>query len=150
MAPTTEPILEVGGLVKHNPLTRHVPVQVISGGDYARAAREMGAAGALVKPVDREELHAALQALKDKFASEQRTVLVVEDNELQRESIMQLLASDTTRVLTADNAAAALQQLRSTTFDCMVLDLTLPDASGYELLERMAADDAYAFPPVIV
>jgi CheY-like chemotaxis protein len=63
---------------------------------------------------------------------------------------VQLLASDTTRVLTADNAAAALAQLRSTTFDCMVLDLTLPDASGYELLERMAADDAYAFPPVIV
>jgi signal transduction histidine kinase/CheY-like chemotaxis protein len=136
--------------LKHNPLTRHVPVQVISGSDYSRAAREMGAAGALVKPVDREELHAALQALKDKFASEQRTVLVVEDNELQRESIMQLLASDTTRVLTADNAASALDQLRSTTFDCMVLDLTLPDASGHELLERMAADDAYAFPPVIV
>ena len=136
--------------LKHNPLTRHVPVQVISGGDYARAAREMGAAGALVKPVDREELHAALQSLKEKFASEQRTVLVVEDNELQRESIMQLLASDTTRVVTADNAAAALEQLRSTTFDCMVLDLTLPDASGHELLERMAADDAYAFPPVIV
>ena len=136
--------------LKHNPQTRHVPVQVISASDYARAAREMGAAGTLVKPVDREELHAALQSLKDKFASEQRTVLVVEDNQLQRESIMQLLASDTTRVLTADNAASALEQLRSTTFDCMVLDLTLPDASGYELLERMAADDAYAFPPVIV
>jgi CheY-like chemotaxis protein/signal transduction histidine kinase len=136
--------------LKHNPLTRHVPVQVISATDYARAAREMGAAGALVKPVDREELHAALLSLKEKFASEQRTVLVVEDNELQRESLVQLLASDTTRVLTADNAAAALAQLRSTTFDCMVLDLTLPDASGYELLERMAADDAYAFPPVIV
>jgi len=136
--------------LKHNPLTRHVPVQVISATDYARAAREMGAAGTLVKPVDREELHAALLSLKEKFASEQRTVLVVEDNELQRESIMQLLASDSTRVLTADNAAAALEQLRSTTFDCMVLDLTLPDASGYELLERMAADDAYAFPPVIV
>ncbi len=136
--------------LKHNPLTRHVPVQVISAGDYARAAREMGAAGALVKPVDREELHGALLSLKDKFASEQRTVLVVEDNELQRESMRQLLASDTTRVLTADNAATALEQLRSTTFDCMVLDLTLPDASGYELLERMAADDAFAFPPVIV
>jgi CheY-like chemotaxis protein/signal transduction histidine kinase len=136
--------------LKHNPSTRHVPVQVISAGDYARAAREMGAAGTLVKPVDREELHSALLSLKDKFASEQRTVLVVEDNELQRESIRQLLGSDTTRVVTADNAATALEQLRSTTFDCMVLDLTLPDASGYELLERMAADDAFAFPPVIV
>jgi CheY-like chemotaxis protein len=61
-----------------------------------------------------------------------------------------LLASDTTRVVAVNDAASALQSLRSTTFDCMVLDLSLPDASGYELLERMAGDDAFAFPPVIV
>jgi CheY-like chemotaxis protein len=74
----------------------------------------------------------------------------VEDNELQRESVCQLLRSDTTKIVAVDNAAAALEQLRATTFDCMVLDLSLPDASGHDLLERMAADDAYAFPPVIV
>ncbi len=136
--------------LKHNPLTRHVPVQVISAEDNTRAARAMGAAGALVKPVDREALVATLTQLKQKFASEARSVLVVEDNELQRESICQLLASDTTAVSAVDNAAAALEKLRSTTFDCMVLDLSLPDASGHELLERMAADDSYAFPPVIV
>src|SRR5690606_6947445 len=84
--------------LKHNPLTRHIPVQVISAGDYGRAAREMGAAGALVKPVDREQLAATLQGIKERFANEQRTVLVVEDNELQRESIRQLLASDTTHI----------------------------------------------------
>ncbi|HUQ09320.1 MAG TPA: response regulator [Steroidobacteraceae bacterium] len=136
--------------LKHNPLTRHVPVQVVSAEDNTRAARAMGAAGALIKPVAREALVATLSALKERFASESRTVLVVEDNELQRESIRQLLASDTTAVVAVDNAAAALDKLRSTTFDCMVLDLSLPDASGHELLERMAADDAYAFPPVIV
>ncbi len=136
--------------LKHNPLTRHVPVQVISAEDISREARAMGAAGALVKPVDRDALVNTLTALREKFAGGTRTVLVVEDNELQRESIRQLLASDQTRVVDVDNAAAALDQLRGTTFDCMVLDLTLPDASGYELLERMAADDAYAFPPVIV
>jgi CheY-like chemotaxis protein/signal transduction histidine kinase len=136
--------------LKHNPLTRHVPVQVISAEDNIRAARAMGAAGALVKPVDREALVSTLTALKEKFASESRSVLVVEDNELQRESIRDLLASDTTRVVTVDYAATALEKLRTATFDCMVLDLTLPDATGYELLERMAHDDAYAFPPVIV
>ena len=136
--------------LKHNPMTRHVPVQVISAEDNTRAARAMGAAGALVKPVAREALVATLTQLKQKFASEARSVLVVEDNELQRESVCQLLASDTTSVIAVDNAAAALEKLRSTTFDCMVLDLSLPDASGHELLERMAADDSYAFPPVIV
>jgi CheY-like chemotaxis protein len=136
--------------LKHNPLTRHVPVQVISAEDNMRAARAMGAAGALVKPVDREALVSTLVGLKEKFASESRSVLVVEDNELQRESIRDLLGSDTTQVVTVDNAATALEKLRSATFDCMVLDLTLPDATGYELLERMANDDSYAFPPVIV
>jgi CheY-like chemotaxis protein len=136
--------------LKHNPLTRHVPVQVISAEDNTRAARAMGAAGALVKPVDREALVATLTALKERFTSESRSVLVVEDNELQRESIRELLAGDATSVITVDNAAAALEKLRTATFDCMVLDLSLPDASGHELLERMAADDAYAFPPVIV
>jgi len=136
--------------LKHNPLTRHVPVQVISAEDNTRAARQMGAAGALIKPVDRDALLSTLTGLKDRFASELRSVLVVEDNELQRESVCQLLGSDTTRTVAVDNAAAALEQLRTTTFDCMVLDLALPDATGYELLERMAADEAYAFPPVIV
>jgi signal transduction histidine kinase/DNA-binding response OmpR family regulator len=136
--------------LKHNPATRHVPVQVISAEDNSRAARAMGAAGTLVKPVDREALVATLTELKEKFANERRTVLVVEDNELQRESIRQLLSSDTTSVVAVDDAAAALRELRGTTFDCMVLDLSLPDATGYELLERMAADDSYAFPPVIV
>jgi CheY-like chemotaxis protein len=136
--------------LKHNPLTRHVPVQVISAEDNTREARAMGAAGALVKPVAREALVSTLTALKEKFASESRSVLVVEDNELQRESIQGLLASDTTTVVAVDNVAAALEKLRSATFDCMVLDLSLPDASGHELLERMAGDDSYAFPPVIV
>jgi signal transduction histidine kinase/DNA-binding response OmpR family regulator len=136
--------------LKHTPATRHVPVQVVSAEDNTRAARAMGAAGALVKPVDREQLVATLEAMRERFASEERSVLIVEDNELQRESMCQLLASDTTRVTAVDNAAAALERLRAATYDCMVLDLTLPDASGYELLEKMAADDAYAFPPVIV
>jgi CheY-like chemotaxis protein len=125
-------------------------VQVVSAEDNTRAARAMGAAGALVKPVDREQLIATLKALREKFASEERSVLIVEDNAAQREGMCQLLASGTTRVTAVDNAAEALERLRAATFDCMVLDLTLPDTSGYELLERMAADEAYSFPPVIV
>jgi CheY-like chemotaxis protein len=136
--------------LKHNPATRHVPVQVVSAEDNTHAARAMGAAGALIKPVDREQLVATLEALREKFSSEERSVLIVEDNELQRESMCELLAGETTRVTAVDNAAAALERLRSATYDCMVLDLTLPDTSGYDLLEKMAADDAYAFPPVIV
>jgi CheY-like chemotaxis protein len=77
-------------------------------------------------------------------------VLIVEDNSIQRDSIQQLLKSESVNAVAVASASAALEQLRTTTFDCMVLDLALPDATGFELLEKMATDDAYSFPPVIV
>ena len=136
--------------LKHDPETRHIPVQVISGYDYTQAALQMGAANFMLKPVAREELVEALAELDRKAQDSTRVVLIVEDNALQRDSIRQLLQSDQVRTVAVATVAAALEQLRTTTFDCMVLDLALPDASGYELLEKMANDEGYAFPPVIV
>jgi CheY-like chemotaxis protein len=77
-------------------------------------------------------------------------VLVVEDDPVQRESICHLLATQDVRTVPVESAARALDELRTATHDCMVLDITLPDASGFELLERMAQGDQYSFPPVIV
>jgi CheY-like chemotaxis protein/signal transduction histidine kinase/CHASE3 domain sensor protein len=142
--------LSVLDRLKHNPATRHIPVQVISGFDYTQAALEMGAADVLLKPIDRDQLVSALANLERKASNEQRAVLIVEDNSVQRDSIERLLGSDHVRTVAVSTAAQALEQLRSTTFDCMVLDLALPDASGRELLEKMANDEAYSFPPVIV
>ncbi|HMN46520.1 MAG TPA: response regulator [Povalibacter sp.] len=142
--------LSVLDRLKHNPATRHIPVQVISGFDYSQTALEMGAANVLKKPVDREQLITALAALESKAAQEQRNVLIVEDNRLQRDSIERLLQSELVRTVAVPTAAEALGQLQKMTFDCMVLDLSLPDASGLELLQKMAEDDSYAFPPVIV
>ena len=136
--------------LKHNPATRHIPIQVISGHDYTRAALEMGAANVMLKPVDRERLIDALSKLERKAAHAERAVLIVEDNKLQRDSIKELLKSESVRAIAVASAGAALEQLRSTTFDCMVLDLALPDATGFDLLENMANDDSYSFPPVIV
>jgi len=136
--------------LKHDPGTRHIPVQVISGFDYTQPALQMGAANFLLKPIEREQLVTALAALERKAQDNTRVVLIVEDNALQRDSIRQLLQSDQVRTVAVATVSEALQQLRTTTFDCMVLDLALPDANGYELLEKMANDEAYAFPPVIV
>ena len=143
--------LSVLDRLKHNPLTRHIPVQVISGFDYTQAALEMGAANVLRKPVERDQLVRALVNLERKAAAdEQRAVLIVEDNTVQRDSIERLLRSEQVRTVAVSTAAEALEALRTATFDCMVLDLALPDASGHELLEKMATDEAYSFPPVIV
>jgi CheY-like chemotaxis protein/two-component sensor histidine kinase len=136
--------------LKHDPATRHIPVQVISGADYTQAALQMGAANFLLKPVEREQLVAALTELDRKAQDNTRAVLIVEDNAVQRDSISQLLQSDAVRTVAVASVSEALQQLRTATFDCMVLDLTLPDANGHELLEKLATDESCAFPPVIV
>jgi CheY-like chemotaxis protein/signal transduction histidine kinase len=137
--------------LKHDPATRHIPVQVISGQDYTHVALEMGAANVLRKPVDRDQLLSSLTNLASKASdAAMRAVLIVEDNAMQRDSIEHLLRSEQVQTVAVASVADALEKLRSSTFDCMVLDLALPDASGYELLEKMATDEAYSFPPVIV
>jgi CheY-like chemotaxis protein/signal transduction histidine kinase len=136
--------------LKRNPATRHIPVQVASVDDHTQAALEMGAAGYMLKPVRREQLADALATLQTRFSDRVRSVLVVEDDPVQRESICHLLAAHDVRTVPVPSAAAALEQLRTSTLDCMVLDISLPDATGFELLERMADEDQYSFPPVIV
>ena len=136
--------------LKREPLTRHIPVHVISVADYTHEAMERGAIGYAFKPVKREELEVALHKLEAKFSQRLRTVLVVEDDARQLDSIRHLLAADEVRIEGVATAAEALEALRRSTFDCMVMDLTLPDMSGYDLLDQMAAQDDVAFPPVIV
>jgi CheY-like chemotaxis protein/signal transduction histidine kinase len=136
--------------LKHNPATRHIPVHVASVADYAHEALERGAVGYALKPVKREELVDALRQLEARFSQRLRQLLIVEDDERQRDSMRQLLASDGVRIVAVETAGEALDQLRTTTFDCMVMDLNLPDMSGYQLLETMAGQEGVAFPPVIV
>ncbi|MEO8004572.1 MAG: response regulator [Betaproteobacteria bacterium] len=136
--------------LKHNPQLRHIPVHIASVADYAQTALERGAVGYSLKPVKREQLEEALRRLEAKFTQGLRNVLVVEDNERQRESIRLLLSSENVQIAVAASAAEALAQLQTQTFDCMVMDLNLPDLSGFELLETMAGKDGVSFPPVIV
>jgi CheY-like chemotaxis protein len=136
--------------IKRDPGTRHIPIHMISVHDHVQAALEMGAIGYAIKPVAREELLQAFARLEEKLQLRPRRVLVVEDDEAMRQSIALLLRADDIEITLAGTAAEALEHVAARTFDCMVMDLMLPDASGYELLENMAAGGRYAFPPVIV
>jgi signal transduction histidine kinase/DNA-binding response OmpR family regulator len=136
--------------LKRSPELRHVPVHVLSVADYAEQALGLGAIGCALKPVAREQILQALERMRSYETGGLRRVLVVEDVDAQRESVRQLLAGDQVEVVGVDTGEAALQELRRTSYDCVVLDLTLPDMSGYDVLDRMAADGAYSFPPVIV
>ena len=136
--------------LKRDIRTRHIPVHVISATDNAQTALSLGAIGYLVKPVKREDLIEVLKKLETQLAQRMRRVLIVEDDPVQRDAVRTLLSSHDVETVTAATAAGCLLLLSDQTFDCMVLDLSLPDASGYSLLETLSKDGAYSFPPVIV
>lgn len=142
--------LSVLDRLKRDVRTRHIPVHIISADDYSERALSMGAIGYALKPVQREQLVDVLKSLEAKASQNLRRVLIVEDNQVQREAVSNLIGSADVETVGAGTAAECLSLLKEQTFDCMVLDLSLPDASGFELLERISQDASHSFPPVIV
>jgi signal transduction histidine kinase/CheY-like chemotaxis protein/CHASE3 domain sensor protein len=137
--------------LKRDDATRHIPVHVVSGTDHTQTALSLGAIGYLVKPVKREDLADALQTLDSQLKRTARRVLIVEDDPVQRDAVSRLLASGDVETVGVGTAAECLQELKEHTYDCMVLDLSLPDASGFSLLETLSSsEDGHGFPPVIV
>ncbi|MDI1312142.1 response regulator [Prosthecobacter sp.] len=136
--------------LKNDAHTRHIPVHVVSGNDYSEKALAMGALKYWIKPITREKLIEAFQDLENHLTHRLRRVLVVEDDPVQLKSLCALLSSREVEAVGAVNAAACLEQLRSSTFDCVVLDLSLPGTSGFALLEEISVDESYPFPPVII
>lgn len=137
--------------LKQEDATRHIPIHVISAADQSQTALSLGAVGYHIKPIKRELLAEVLKNLQERSASRMRRVLIVEDDTVQREAVARLLQKDDVETVGVSTAAECLDMLRAQTFDCMVLDLSLPDASGYSLLETLSQEDgAHSFPPVIV
>ncbi|MBL8555988.1 MAG: response regulator [Phenylobacterium sp.] len=135
--------------LKRDEATRHIPIHVVSGADHSQTALSLGAVGYLVKPVQREQLSEVLQNLESQLTRTMRRVLIVEDDAVQRDAVGRLLATGDVQTVGVGTAAECLEKLKAETFDCMVLDLSLPDASGFSLLETLSQGDQ-AFPPVIV
>ncbi|WP_339481370.1 response regulator [Pseudomonas sivasensis] len=136
--------------LKEHASTRHIPVHVISVEDRVEAAMHMGAIGYAVKPTTREELKDVFARLEAKLTQKVKRVLLVEDDDLQRDSIARLIGDDDIEITDVGYAQAALELLRTNVYDCMIIDLKLPDMLGNELLKRMATEDICSFPPVIV
>ncbi|MBV7561261.1 response regulator [Pseudomonas sp. sia0905] len=136
--------------LKENPGTRHIPVHVISVEDMAEAALHMGAVGYALKPATRDQLKGVFSKLEARLTQKMRRVLVVEDDKLQRDSIARLIGDDDIEIVAVEFGEQALEQLRHHIFDCMIIDLKLPDMQGDELLARMGSEEIRCFPPVIV
>jgi len=145
---------ELGGwkvldLLKHDPFTRHIPVHVITANEHQQRALQEGAIAHLQKPVTKETLGAAFDRLIGFVDRDLRSLLVVEDHDIQRNAIISLIADDDVRVVGVQTGAEALQALSDERFDCVVLDLGLPDMTGFELIQRIKNDVDVAVPIVV-
>jgi CheY-like chemotaxis protein/signal transduction histidine kinase len=136
--------------LKDSAETRHIPVHVVSAADNEEAALHMGAIGYALKPTTRAQLETVFRKLEEKFTQKIKRLLLVEDDARQRDSMVRLIADDDIDITAVDSGEAALALLRTTIFDCMIIDLKLPDMQGNELLQRMSQEEIASFPPVIV
>jgi CheY-like chemotaxis protein len=130
--------------------TRHIPVQILSMDEDRQQGLARGAFSYLNKPTTTEGLNAALARINDYIRPRKKRLLIAEDNDAERMSVAQLLAHPDVEIVEADSGSVALDCLRGQRFDCMVLDLHLPDISGFEVLEEIQKDDALADLPVVV
>jgi HAMP domain-containing protein/CheY-like chemotaxis protein/signal transduction histidine kinase len=136
--------------LKQNPLTRHIPVQIVSLDEDRQHGLARGAFAFVNKPTTREGIEEALSRIKEFAEPRRKRLLVVEDNQAEQMSIRELLGHDDLEIVNAETGGEALSRLREEPCDCVVLDLRLPDMSGFEVLERMRADTALADVPVVV
>jgi len=136
--------------LKQEARTRHIPVQIVTLDEDRQHGLSRGAFSFISKPTSSEGLKAALDRIKSYASPRRKRLLVVEDNAAERLSIQQLLAHDDIDIVTADSGEAALVALKSESCDCVVLDLRLPDMSGFEVLDRIAKNDEWRDLPVVV
>ncbi|MET0519030.1 MAG: response regulator [Burkholderiaceae bacterium] len=136
--------------LKENPATRHIPVHIVAGEDFREIALPLGAIGVAIKPTTRAQLIEVFRQLEQRVSKKVKRLLLVEDDERQRDSIVHLIDDADIEITAVADGGTALQRLREEVFDCMVIDLKLPDMDGSELLERMAGETQGSFPPVIV
>jgi CheY-like chemotaxis protein len=136
--------------LKQNPLTRHIPVQIITLDEDKQHGLARGAFSFVTKPTTKEGVEAAFGRIKEYASRRRKRLLVVEDNAAERMSISELLGHDDIDISTAESGSEALDALRREAIDCIVLDLRLPDMSGFDLLQELRQESALSEVPVVV
>jgi HAMP domain-containing protein/signal transduction histidine kinase/DNA-binding response OmpR family regulator len=136
--------------LKLSPTTRHIPVQIISIEEERSHALAHGAFSYTVKPTTTEGLEECFDRITKFVEPHIKRLLVVEDNEIERKGIVELLSHDDIEVWTAATGTEALNKLLDHPFDCCVLDLRLPDMTGFDLLNKVQAEPSLRDIPIVV
>jgi CheY-like chemotaxis protein len=136
--------------LKLDPATRHIPVQMLSVEEERQHGLSHGAFSYLVKPGTTQDLENAFERIKSYVVPHKKRLLVVEDNDIERQGIVDLLMHDDIEVAAVSTGSEALEVMHQSRVECCVLDLKLPDMTGFELLERIQGDAALRDTPVVV
>ncbi|MCI5133107.1 MAG: response regulator, partial [Candidatus Electrothrix sp. EH2] len=136
--------------LKSNPETRHIPVHMMSAEEVSPKAMNLGAIGFLSKPVTHEQLIQAFARFESVINKKIKKLLVVEDDDTLRRVLVDLVGNGDTETFEAGTGKEAEELLEQQRFDCMVLDIGLPDCNGIDLLQSLADADDIAIPPVII
>ncbi len=136
--------------LKHDPKTRHIPVNVISASGQKQRGFKQGAIGYFEKPVTKEAINEAMGAIKAFIERPAKNLLVVEDDETQRNSIVELIGNGDVETTAVASGEEAIELLKTNHFDCMVIDLGLPDMTGYELIRKVQDDLGLQNLPIVV
>ncbi len=136
--------------LKHDPNTRHIPIHIMTVEEGQKRSLQQGAIAYLQKPITSEALFHALRDIKAFVERKVKNLLVIEDNELQRRTIAELIGNGDVAITAVGTATEALGALNTTHFDCLVLDLGLPDMNGFDLIEQIKQQPNLNYLPIII
>jgi len=136
--------------LKHDPQTRHIPVHIMTVEDGQDRSLHQGAIAYLQKPISSESLLNALANIREFVERSIKTLLLVEDDPTQQQNVIELIGPGDVSVVAVGTATEALEAIRTQRFDCLVLDLMLPDMDGFELIEQIKREPNLGRLPIIV
>jgi CheY-like chemotaxis protein/HAMP domain-containing protein/putative methionine-R-sulfoxide reductase with GAF domain len=141
---------EVLKQLKNDPELRHIPVQIISGYDRKKESLELGAFDFVKKPVTQEVLWKAFDKIEEFVSRKIKHLLIVEDDKQHNEAVKELIGNGDVKCFSAYSGSEAFKMMSSDSFDCIIVDLGLPDMSGFDLLEKIKNNEDLTKTPVIV
>jgi len=137
--------------LKFNLRTRHIPVQIISGHEKGQhKSLTQGAMGFLMKPVMEEHLNTVLEDIANIAKSDARKILIVEDDKGSQRAVSGLLKGSASAIKCVATGKDAISEILSNEYDCVILDIGLPDITGFEVLKQINEQQSHALPPIII
>lgn len=136
--------------LKHDSETRHIPIHIISADEERERSLRLGAVSHFQKPVTREIIDQALSQTIEFINRPLKNLLIIEDDANERQALIALIGNGDVHSTAVGSAAEAFAELDKTRFDCIVLDLGLPDKNGLDLIREIHQKYGHAAPPVIV